>query len=310
MTALNLARTELQGSLPPDLGSLQELCTLDLSNNDLEGPNSPELAQLVRLEVLDLSQSTHHDTFNRVLSELHGLSGAIPPELGQLTALRVLDLANNRLHDAIPLELGQFTALEILQLSNNRLHGPLPSELGRRMALRVLHLDNNQFSGGYPSETWVLALAVLLCTWWSRIENRRQLVDGLSVPGLGPHGNSSVEGFRGSGVLCCWTVILAVQTHALPWLIRYLGKGAVEVEVTQYQGYQGRGRIGDSRSAHLQASRHSQVEKERAGGTPSPQPGLAAPYLTIRVGVLRSVTTHWRTARGGDYSHRDADRGV
>ena len=79
---------ELGGALPPELGQLTELATLDLSYNRLTGPIPAELGQLTRLARLDLS-------FNR-------LSGAIPSELGNMAALRELNLSNNRLTGTVP----------------------------------------------------------------------------------------------------------------------------------------------------------------------------------------------------------------
>ena len=50
-----LAFEALSGSVPPELGNLSSLETLDLASNDLTGSIPPELGNLPRLEILDLS---------------------------------------------------------------------------------------------------------------------------------------------------------------------------------------------------------------------------------------------------------------
>ena len=63
-----LARQGLTGPIPPTLGTLSQLRTLNLSGNSLTGPIPPALGHLARLETLDLG--------------LNALAGPIPPELG------------------------------------------------------------------------------------------------------------------------------------------------------------------------------------------------------------------------------------
>ncbi|MXZ02443.1 MAG: hypothetical protein F4Y88_01865 [Chloroflexi bacterium] len=108
---LNLSGNQLTGEIPPELGKLPSLISLDLSNNQL--------------------------------------SDEIPPELGDLTNLNWLYLDGNRLTGEIPSELGGLT-LNYLDLSNNQLSGQIPSELGDLTGLRMLHLYGNQFIGELP----------------------------------------------------------------------------------------------------------------------------------------------------------------
>ncbi|GAQ78274.1 LRR receptor-like serine/threonine-protein kinase FLS2 [Klebsormidium nitens] len=138
LTSLNLAQNILSGSIPPTLGKLSHLQKLDLSGNSLDTLIPSELGNLVSLWTLDLSKNK--------------LSGPIPPSLGRLTNLTSLDLSNNSLSGTIPPELGQLSQLTKLDLSNNRLSGALPPELGRLTKLTSLGLSKNMWSGTIPPE--------------------------------------------------------------------------------------------------------------------------------------------------------------
>ena len=98
VTALDLSGNNLRGTLPPDLGTLTMLGTLDLSNNRLSR-TIPNLSALTRLTTLDLSNNQ--------------LSGTIPDWLGSLTSLTTLNLRDNRLTGPIPEELGDLTQLQM-----------------------------------------------------------------------------------------------------------------------------------------------------------------------------------------------------
>ena len=83
--------TPLVGFIPPELGQLGQLQSLDLRSNGLTGSIPSTLSQLDQLQVLDVS--------------LNRLTGTIPPELGQLGHLRALSLGHNLLTGFIPTSL-------------------------------------------------------------------------------------------------------------------------------------------------------------------------------------------------------------
>ncbi len=85
VVALDLSRTELNGSIPAQLGALDALVDLRLSGNRL--------------------------------------TGAIPPELRRLTHLRTLRLDGNALTGPIPKQLADLRLLEDLRVGGNRLTG-------------------------------------------------------------------------------------------------------------------------------------------------------------------------------------------
>lgn len=141
---LSLRRGELMGTLPAELGELTALEVLDISGANANRPYGgltevipPELGNLSRLGSLNLNNGF--------------LSGNIPPELGALVNLRALNLSRNQLSGRIPPELGRLTQLHTLDISNNFLDGSLPPELGSLSGLSSLSVRNNNFSGCLPS---------------------------------------------------------------------------------------------------------------------------------------------------------------
>ncbi|KAK3015488.1 hypothetical protein RJ639_005474 [Escallonia herrerae] len=83
-----------------------------LQNNNISGQIPPVLGKLPNLQTLDLSN-------NR-------FSGHLPETLGLLNGLQYLRLNNNSLSGAIPLSLASVPQLTFLDLSFNNLSGPVP----------------------------------------------------------------------------------------------------------------------------------------------------------------------------------------
>ena len=135
---LGLRSNQLAGPIPPELGKLSNLTTLDLGINDLTGPIPPELGNLSELTWLSLYSTS--------------LSGPIPPELGSLANLTGLSLGYNNLSGPIPREIGNLPGLRRLFLIYNDLTGPIPPELGNLASLTQLWLRDNNLSGLIPRE--------------------------------------------------------------------------------------------------------------------------------------------------------------
>jgi hypothetical protein len=138
LTDLDLSFNLLEGSIPPELGSLSNLTDLNLRANQLDGSIPPELGDLSSLTLLNLRDNQ--------------LSGNIPAELGKLSSLIQLSLGSNRLSGSIPAELGSLSSLLRLYLHSNELSGSIPEELGDLPSLERFVLRSNRLSGSIPSE--------------------------------------------------------------------------------------------------------------------------------------------------------------
>lgn len=105
---LNLSNNNLIGSIPMEIGNLEELSYLYLFNNNLTGFIPVEISKFKKLQHLYLNSNK--------------LTGNIPSELNNLFLLMGLDLSDNDLSDSIP-DLSNLTLLEELFLHNNNLSG-------------------------------------------------------------------------------------------------------------------------------------------------------------------------------------------
>ncbi|TVU26917.1 hypothetical protein EJB05_29490, partial [Eragrostis curvula] len=159
VVTLDLAGQRLTGTLPPSLGNLTFLRTLNLSSNQFSG-HLPDFTHLRKLEVLNLSRNSLQGVIpdslfncsNLRKLNLYGnhLGGQIPVKVGSLSKLLVLNLSENNLTGGIPSTLNN-TQLEKIFLDNNRLTGCVPHVLGYLSNLSVLTLGGNMLSGEFPT---------------------------------------------------------------------------------------------------------------------------------------------------------------
>ena len=148
VTQLHLAKRDLTGTIPTELGDLSGLKRLVLNRNQLTGGIPTQLGGLSKLEALWLQHNQ--------------LTGAIPTELGNLSKLKELRLQHNQLTGSIPTSFGERTGsesdgftiklsdLEQLRLDNNQLTGAIPGSLSGLKKLKELRLDNNKLTGEIP----------------------------------------------------------------------------------------------------------------------------------------------------------------
>ena len=159
---LELDNLGLTGTVPPQLGALDQLTRLYLHNNQLSGPIPAALGNLSRLTRLSLFDNRLNGVIPPQLSNLsrlrylwlgqNQLSGPIPASLGNLTQLTDLWLDDNQLRGSIPAQLGSLTQLTRLNLSLNDLDGSIPASLGNLTRLRVLRLIGNELNGSIPTQ--------------------------------------------------------------------------------------------------------------------------------------------------------------
>ena len=101
----------LAGSIPPELGQLTELRSLEIANTDLGGTLPKELAKLTKLEQFRIP----HNKF----------TGTIPAWIGKLTSLRDLQLSVNYFQGTLPDSLGDLNNLIRFKAFENFAFTPL-----------------------------------------------------------------------------------------------------------------------------------------------------------------------------------------
>lgn len=124
---LGLSGQNLVGSLPPEIGDLQDLNFLLLNSNKLSGALPSTIGNLVHLSGLSL--------------EFNELSGAMPSSIGQLTNLTRMDWQTNEF-TSLPPEIGNLANLETINMFNNKIT-TIPPEIGNLTNLEILSLGNN-----------------------------------------------------------------------------------------------------------------------------------------------------------------------
>ncbi len=141
---LFLTSNSLTGSIPSSLGNLSNLTHLGLDDNNLSGSIPSSLGNLSRLQVLALGYNE--------------LTGSIPPELGNLSRLTRLSLKRTVLSGNVPSELGNLSSLESIELHTNRLEGPLPQSLTSLTGLESITFYRNAglcAPGDAAFQTWL-----------------------------------------------------------------------------------------------------------------------------------------------------------
>lgn len=162
VTHLSLPNNNLTGTIPTQLGDLDQLIHLYLNKNNLTGQIPVSFGDLTALEQLSLKDNDLSGTIPSSLGNLpnltnlilqkNDLTGSIPGSIGNLTNLTHLYLSQNNLSGAIPSSIGTLTSLTNLSFSQNQLSGNIPVELGALVNLKYCYLNVNDLTGNIPPE--------------------------------------------------------------------------------------------------------------------------------------------------------------
>ena len=104
-----------------------------LENNNLNGTLPPELGSLKSIVALELDGNS--------------FSGSIPEELGQLSQVETLHLQDNRLVGSLPATLSSFSNLTSLFFYGNALTGLIPTSVEQTMC-KLVASPTMQCNGG------------------------------------------------------------------------------------------------------------------------------------------------------------------
>jgi len=134
--SLVLQNNNLVGSIPSEIGLLDQLQFLYLSKNRLQGSLPSQIGELRQLIQLGLDGNM--------------LTGGIPQSVSLIGGLQWVYLQDNQLTGPIDV-LGGLPNLQYLYLSRNRIIGSLPPLLGNIFTLQQVGVDTNMFTGVVPS---------------------------------------------------------------------------------------------------------------------------------------------------------------
>ncbi|OAY66124.1 Receptor protein kinase TMK1 [Ananas comosus] len=155
VTAIQIGRRGLSGSLPGAVANLTALVRLEVMGNSLSGP-VPSLPSLSSLRTLFLNDNNFTSLpasfFSLLLNNQRGpakLSGPIDA-VADMTGLRQLWLHSNSFSGPIP-DLSRLTDLADLDLRDNELTGPVPDSLTGLDSLWTVVLTNNLLQGPVPA---------------------------------------------------------------------------------------------------------------------------------------------------------------
>ena len=161
VTEIDLSTNWLDGSLPPELGDLDQLQRLIIMGTGLSGAIPREFGQLTQLEYLllngnDLTGPIPHElgllpNLTRIEFDYNELSGELPPSLFTSESITHISIRDNELTGPIPREISPRSQIRFLHLAENQLNSEIPPEIGRLQHLQELWLHNNQLTGEIPT---------------------------------------------------------------------------------------------------------------------------------------------------------------
>lgn len=135
---LEIESNYLSGSLPPELGTLDNLVYIYARRN------------LFTFRLDQMIVSGAYPVLFSLWLDNNQISGTIPPAIGQLTGLASFSITNATLTGPIPEEFGNVQTLKRVWLYDNKLNGPLPASLKNLVHLEVFEIHDNTLTGEMP----------------------------------------------------------------------------------------------------------------------------------------------------------------
>ncbi|KAE8712460.1 hypothetical protein F3Y22_tig00110254pilonHSYRG00013 [Hibiscus syriacus] len=189
---LDMGGNSLSGSIPKNLGSLQNIQFLSFSENFLESSDDfsfhTSLTNCTNLRTLLFSYNNLTGTIPKEIGNLVGLellaldenmlTGCIPDSIGKCSKLKSFHAYTNRITGEIPHSLGNITELIVFDLSDNFLEGGKPAFLGNFIRLEVLDLSQNRLNDTIPKK------AIGLCSFLRALSFASNSLTGTLPPEL------------------------------------------------------------------------------------------------------------------------------
>ncbi|KAM0928067.1 hypothetical protein ACQ4PT_002251 [Festuca glaucescens] len=230
LTHLDLSNSYFGGRIPPHLGNLSNLISLDLTSTykqtDFQGvASSLDLAWLSNLQKLQYLYMWHVDLHGAVdwthavnmlpslvTLELHscGLQNTMAPPLhSNLTSLESISLDSNSFDSSFGAKnlFWDLPNVRYFSMSSCGITGPIPAAAGNLTSVQSLSLDHNTFNGAVPSTFKKLNKLQVLELWDNSIsgnvEDLLHILPADELQGLIPKNLAYLDlsGNKLSGVL-------------------------------------------------------------------------------------------------------------
>ncbi|XP_058069575.1 receptor-like protein kinase 7 [Magnolia sinica] len=160
LVSLELAQNHITGRIPPEIAKLTKLWQLQLWRNRLTGPLPSGLRNLTGLRFFDVSVNlldgdlTELKFLNKLVSLQifdNRFSGEVPIEIGDFSDLVNFSLYSNNLSGILPQKLGSWSAFDFIDASGNFFTGPIPPDMCKQGKMKQLLMLDNMFSGEFPA---------------------------------------------------------------------------------------------------------------------------------------------------------------
>ncbi|CAH8383994.1 unnamed protein product [Eruca vesicaria subsp. sativa] len=159
LRSLEISDSFLTGVIPSEIVKLNKLWRLEIYNNNLTGKIPPGFGSLTNLTYLDISTNRLEGDLSEIKSLTNlislqlfenQLTGEIPPEFGEFKYLVNLSLYTNKLTGPIPQGLGSLAEFDFIDASENQLTGPIPPDMCKRGKMKAVLLLQNNLTGTIP----------------------------------------------------------------------------------------------------------------------------------------------------------------